>query len=309
MHTVVYAPLLLSGLVVVLSRTGVRRLPPRGAAWAISVAAAALAASTVGAVALLAFPLAARIPVIAAFGGWDPRSVAARTPVAIWLSTLAWAAVAVLAWRVARELVTLGREFADVTGAQSQLRRFGAGEVIVIDEAVPRAHAVSPTFTCRGRVLVTTAMLDLLDDPERAAVVAHERAHLRRRHGVFLAVMRLTAALNPLLAPMRGDLRFALERWADEDAAVVTHRSVMAAALAKVAIAMLHVPLPRPGPAMQLHSHAVTERIAALLEEPLRRSRLAWALLAVALFAAMSLLWAMHDTERFFEAARLWQRR
>jgi len=202
MHTVVYAPLLLSGLVVVLSRIGVRRLPPRGAAWAISVAAAALAASTVGAVALLAFPLAARIPVIAAFGGWDPRSVAARTPVAIWLSTLAWAAVAVLAWRVARELVTLGREFADVTGAQSQLRRFGAGEVIVIDEAVPRAHAVSPTFTCRGRVLVTTAMLDLLDDPERAAVVAHERAHLRRRHGVFLAVMRLTAALNPRRSPL-----------------------------------------------------------------------------------------------------------
>jgi hypothetical protein len=59
---------------------------------------------------------------------------------------------------------------------------------------------------------------------------------------------------------------------------------------------------------MALHAHAVPERITALLDDEPRRSRLAWAFVAVATVAALSLLWAMHDTERFFEAVRLWQR-
>jgi len=59
---------------------------------------------------------------------------------------------------------------------------------------------------------------------------------------------------------------------------------------------------------MQLHGHAVAERVTALLEEPSRRSRLAWVLLAIAIAATASMLWAMHDTERFFEAIRMWHR-
>jgi hypothetical protein len=113
---------------------------------------------------------------------------------------------------------------------------------------------------------------------------------------------------GPLLVPMRRDLQFAVERWADEEAAAVTHRTVIASALAKAAMAILRLAEGRVAPpAMHLHTYAVTERVSALLDEPAQRSRLAWAFFAVAMIAAASLAWAMHDTERFFEAVRLWR--
>jgi Zn-dependent protease with chaperone function len=307
MRSVVFAPFVLSVVVVVLSRLGVNRLPPRVAAWAITAAGVALAVTTVGAAVVLACPLPARLPFIAALGGWRPDSVALRSPVPVWLSMVALGAIAWLGRRVLLECRRLGREFGDVVAAQAELAHCGRGEVVVVDGTVPRAHAVSRTVMRRGRVVVTTAMLDLLDDDERAAVIAHERAHLRHGHGAFLTVMRLAAALNPLLAPMRRDLQYALERWADEDAAAVTHRTVMASALAKAAIATLHVATGWAAAPMHLHAYAVTERVSALLDGPAKRSRLAWALVAVALIAAASLGWALHDTERFFEAVRVWR--
>lgn len=308
MHSIVFAPLLLSVVVVALSRLGVNRLQPRAAAWTITAAGVALAVTTVGALVVLACPLPARLPFVAALGGWRPDSVALRTPVPPWLSVVALLVIAWLGQRAFRECRRLGREFGDVVAAQAELAHCGRGEVVLLDAAVPRAHAVSRTVMRRGRVVVTTAMLELLDHDERAAVIAHERAHLRHGHGAFLTVMRLASALNPLLLPMRRDLQYALERWADEDAAAVTHRTVIASALAKAAIAILNVTTVGTVATMHLHSYAVTERVRALLDRPTERPRLAWALLAAAVIATASLGWALHDTERFFEAVRLWHR-
>ena len=309
MRTVVYAPFVLSVVVVALARCWVNRLQPRAAAWAISVAAVALAASTAGALVLLASPMLARLPIIAELGRWQPQSVELSSPVPVWLSIAALACVAWLGWLTGRELRRLMREFDIVVGAHAQFANYGGGEVVVVDGAIPAAHAVSRTLTQRGRVVLTTAMLELLDDEERAAVVAHERAHLRHGHGAFVAVTRLAGALNPLLAPMRCELEYALERWADEDAASVTHRTVIASALAKASIAVLQLAVPTAAGMMSLHAHAVADRVSALLDAPTQRTRFAWALLTVAAIAIASLLWAMHDTERFFEAARLWHQR
>jgi Zn-dependent protease with chaperone function len=306
MHSIVFLPFVLSVVVVVLSRLGVNRLQPRAAAWGITVTAVALSVSTAGALVLLACPLPARLPFVAALGRWQPDSIASRTPVPVWLSTVGLLALAWLGWRLVRELRRLGCDFSDVVAAHADLAQCGVGEVVVVEADVPRAHAVSRTLTRRGRVVVTTAMLELLDDEERAAVVAHERSHLRHGHGAFRAVMQLAIASNPLLAWMRRDLQFALERWADEDAASVTHRTVIASALAKAAIAVLHITEHGVAPAMHLHTHAVPERVTALLDEPPSRTRLAWAFLGLGTIAALSLAWAMHDTERFFEAVRLW---
>ena len=276
MYSVVYAPFALSVAVVVLSRLGVKRLPPRAATWAITIASAALSLSTAGALALLACWLPARLPIVAAVGGWRPESVASLSPTPTWTAAVALAALVWLGWRVVRESGRLRSEFAVVVAAHAELARF-AGGVVVVEDAVPSAHAVARTLRRRGRVVVTTGMLDLLDDEERAAVVAHEHSHLRHGHGAFVAAVQLSSALNPLIAPMRQDLHFTLERWADEEAAEVTHRAVVASALAKVAIAIMDITegeVPPPALLMSLHTYAISDRVTALLDNPKPRPRL-----------------------------------
>lgn len=155
---------------------------------------------------------------------------------------------------------------------------------------------------------MSSSLVALLDDEEHAAVIAHERSHLQQRHTLFSAAMRLAIALNPVFAGARGDLQFALERAADEVAASETDRTIVVSALAKSALAMLgRVPPATSG--FAFHRHGLTDRVAAMLDEPSRRSRPAWTLVAVALAAGLALAWATHDTERFFEAVRLWSRR
>ncbi len=122
--------------------------------------------------------------------------------------------------------------------------------------------------------------------------------------------VRLAAALNPALIGMVRDTRFALERWADEDAASRTGRPVLATALAKAALGVLGGANVAAGaPTLLFHGHGVTDRVAALLVEPNRRTRPAWVLVAISFAAALAFAWAAHDTERFFEAARVWSHR
>src|SRR5205085_6704337 len=143
---------------VALSRLGVNRLRPRAAAWAITAAAVALAVSTVGAAVLLACPLPARLPFVAALGRWQPDSVARRSPVPVWASTVALVGLGWLGWRAVRECRRLGREVGQIVAAQAELASCGGGEVVVVNVALPGAHAVPRTVSRRGRVVITTAM-------------------------------------------------------------------------------------------------------------------------------------------------------
>ena len=182
-------------------------------------------------------------------------------------------------------------------------------DFIVTADAMPHAYAV-PGFASRGAVVVSSGMLALLDHDERAAVLEHERSHLRHRHALFELIVRVSAALNPLIVGLRRDVRFAVERWADEDSAAATDRPVAASALARASLAALRETTRRePTPWLALHAHHTVARVAALLDPPQRRVRSAWLLVAAAVLAVVALAWAMHDTERFFEAARLWHHR
>ncbi|WP_330177208.1 M56 family metallopeptidase [Streptomyces sp. NBC_01498] len=116
-----------------------------------------------------------------------------------------------------------------------------------------------------GRVVVSTAMLACLDDGERAALLAHERAHLAGHHHRYLLTVRFAARANPLLRPLRSAVAYTTERWADEEAARVTgERRVVARAIGKAALVSRGTPTPTlagfaaPGP--------VPRRVAALLE-------------------------------------------
>ncbi|MGW6744343.1 M56 family metallopeptidase [Streptomyces sp. NPDC055025] len=117
----------------------------------------------------------------------------------------------------------------------------------------------------RGRVVVSTGMLDCLDTRERAALLAHERAHLIGGHHRYLLAVRLAARANPLLRPLRAAVAYTTERWADEEAARVTgERTVVARAIGKAALVSRGTPTPTlagfaaPGP--------VPRRVAALLK-------------------------------------------
>ena len=309
MSTVVYVPFVASLVVAVLSRVAGRHMWPRAAAWSTTIAAVALALSTVGALVVLACPVPAQVPVVAAVGRWRPGAISSHLPVPESLSIAAVAALVLVAYRFVRQGRLLVHDVRALAVAHRQLSGCRHGDLVVTTEDLPYAYAL-PGVGCRGAVVVSTGMWALLDDAERAAVLAHERSHLRHHHALFELVVRAAAALNPLVAGLQRDVGFALERWADEDAAAMTDRPVAASALARAALGSLGATPPlRRFPRLALHAQWTTTRVAALLDPPERRIRPVWLLVGAAVLAALALGWAVHDTERFFEAARLWSRR
>ena len=85
--------------------------------------------------------------------------------------------------------------------------------------------------------MVSGRLLDCLDDRRRAALIAHEQAHLASRHHLFATVARLAAAANPLLIPVARSVDYTVERWADEHAAAVTSdRRLVAETIGQVAL-------------------------------------------------------------------------
>jgi len=85
--------------------------------------------------------------------------------------------------------------------------------------------------------VVSGRLLDRLDNGSRAALIAHEQAHLAGRHHLFASVARLAAAANPMLLPVARSVEYTVERWADEHAAVVTgDRMLVAQTIGQVAL-------------------------------------------------------------------------
>ncbi|MFD0639290.1 M56 family metallopeptidase [Catenulispora yoronensis] len=156
-------------------------------------------------------------------------------------------------------------------------------------------HAAIPT-----RIVATDALLRTLDEAQRRAMFAHEQAHLRRRHHLYLLLTHLAAVANPLLWRLPDAVTAATERWADEDAAAaVGDRHVLARALGRAALTNL----PRTVPAMaQAH---VGARVRALLAPPPPRRR---ALAAVVGIAIAATVWSSVDsaraTDHLFDSAR-----
>jgi len=302
---VIYLPFVLSAVCVGLCGLVCRRTSPRSAAWSVTVAMVLLAGSTVGALGLLAWPLAARLPAVAHLGGWRPSAVSHGIPVPEVVSIVATMALAVVVALVVFQVNRLHRGLGDISRMHAGLTPTGATPVAVVDDHRPSAHALPATFTQRGVVVVSTGLLEVLDDEERAAVLAHEQAHLAHAHRLFVVVAGLAAAMNPILVSCRGDLAFALERWADEDAARQSGRTVTARALAKSALAKLSGINDRIAPALalELGRLGVPQRVAALLEpdDTRRRTVLAWLVAGVALVGIAAIVWATRDTEHLFE--------
>ncbi len=234
----IVVPLAACALAAVCARPLAERLPPRTATWLLTLSALALAAASCAAVGLVAIAAAMRLPAVDALGGLSFPAVAQLDPAPVPLGVVAGAlfaaaALAALraAWLRTAALVAVRREARGLSGDD---------QVVVIEDDSVDAYAVPGP---RGRIVVTTGMLDALTEAECEVLLAHERAHASASHYLFTASARLSAAANPVLRPLASAISYSVERWADERAAAVTgSRTLAAHTIAKAALAAAECP-------------------------------------------------------------------
>ncbi|WP_066950599.1 M56 family metallopeptidase [Streptomyces lushanensis] len=308
----VWVPLLMPFLAAPAARRLAAALPPRHAAWLLTAVALVLAGSSSAALTLLVVPGASYLPPVAVLGELLEPLTAGPPAVTVALALTAGAlllrhavAVAAAAHRARGEL-RRARSATDGTD----------GELAVVRDGRPDAYALPGR---PGRIVVTTGMLRALEPAEREALFAHERAHLRGRHHLFLTAVELAAHCHPALRALCEPLRYALERAADEAAAAaVGDRRLAARAIGRAALAARHgrdgeAPgPPRPRAVLAATAGPVPRRVAALLggaasgpPVPPRTGRLiAGALLCCLTLSGATAVGAANDLHTHIEIAQ-----
>src|ERR1700722_20340519 len=205
-----------------------RRLAPALAVPLLTLLALATSLATGLVLCVAAFGALAQLPFLATLGGWSGEALAPGNLAPGWgvvaggIAAALLAAALVVTVRAARSLAQAGRACRQLAGPD---------RLVITRDDRPAAYAVPSRA---GAIVVSTGMLALLSAPERQALLAHEEAHLRHRHAVYVLLADLAAAANPLLRPLAGQVRLAVELQADEDAARFTgDRRTVARALAR----------------------------------------------------------------------------
>ncbi len=228
-----------------------RRLPPAVAARTVTITLAAVAAGAVPTMWIVSLGYVAHLPLLGGRLDWCAKAFGVHEQIPSWIGGAA-----------------LMLSIAGIVRARSVFRSYRRlrydhpGSVEITDHEQPFA------FTLPGRggqVVLSTGLVDMLDDAEQEVVLAHEQAHAHHRHDRYLLTAQLAAAVMPLLRPLAGRLQFSLERWADETA--VAHcgdRGLVARTLGKVALRSV-----TPAGAMSFAGLGVPARVAALLSPPM----------------------------------------
>jgi Zn-dependent protease with chaperone function len=326
-HVAVYLPLIVPALAALAARPLADRLPPAAATWVLTASALALALVSSAVLGMLALSALLRIPAVAALAHLSRPAIASGAvslPVAIAAGGLFATAVVAAGgavWRRGRAIVAAHRHASSLPGA---------GQVVVTEDVAADAYTV-PGWPCR--IVITQGMLRALSAGERDVLLAHERSHAQRSHYLFTSAARLAAAANPLLRPVAAQVGYAVERWADEQAAAQAgDRPLAARAIAHAALATSAAPPrrrsamavlglitqegkrsrgdePRPGGGAGRgelrRAGPVPRRVAALLAPPPRLPLLllAAAIVLVAVSGA-SALEAAHDFHQLIELAQ-----
>ncbi|WNV86963.1 M56 family metallopeptidase [Umezawaea sp. Da 62-37] len=286
-------------LVVLGAHLMIDRLRPEAAlrvfAWSAAVAAAA---STVT---LLLFAVKAlvEVPAIAALGGLSAEAVVADTAHVPWVSwvSLAWVVLAapMVAWRWHGRRAAVRAARGAVEGLESR------GDLVTVADDRVAAFAL-PGLP--RRIVVTTGMLEVLDERQRGALIAHERAHLAGDHHRLVWITRLAATAHPALWPVARQVAYLVERVADESAAAElgdrrhVARAIGVAALAAKAdrgpLGTLMALGPAPG--------TVPRRVSALMAP---RPRLNWPAVLLVLLAVGTVVWTGECARDFQELLEL----
>jgi Zn-dependent protease with chaperone function len=306
-----YLPLVIPALAGFAARPLAERLEPRQATWLLTSAAAALASCSTAALAVLAGFAAARAPVLAVLGHYSQSVMRRFDPIPVAAGAAAALALVGVSVGVGIIFRNRARGLAESYRRAACLPRDG---IVVVPGPALDAYALPGR---PGRIVVSGRLLDSLDPGRRAALIAHEQAHLAGRHHLFASVARLAAAANPMLLPVARAVEYTVERWADEHAAVVTgDRRLVAETIGQVAL--LASPRPREarrialGIAGQIAERVsvawagpVPRRVAALLGgPPRRRTILMLASAAIVLLAGLSALEAARDLHALLELAQ-----
>ena len=305
-------PVVISVALGLLGPAAARRVGPRTATLAVPGLAVLAAAATGLSLSALACLLLARSPAVADAAQlatdalpWSCHALPAALgalPGVVVLGLVAGAGRVV--WRTAR---TLQRTRRTLVGAA--LRPDG---VRVVRDDRPRAVAVGGV---RGVVVVSTGMIAVLSPAEQAAVLAHEHAHLRRRHHLSVLAVLLAAAADPLLRPLVGVVTDAVERDADETAARSVGRRQVAMALSRAALAASAVSRVERGAQVGLPAASgdTRRRVEALLapapspDRP-RVATVLGALLATALLSVWTIWGIGMSTDHHLDHAHaVWQ--
>ena len=312
-----FLPLAVPALAGAAARPLAARLEPRHATWLLTTAAVALAACSLAALALLAAYAAAGAPFLAAAGDYSQQVMRRGAPI-----PAAAGVAAALALTGAAVAVTVMVRSRARALAQSYRRAAGLhaedGIVVVPGPAI-EAYALPGR---PGRIVVSGRLLDCLDVRRRAALIAHEQAHLASRHHLFTTVARLAAAANPLLVPVSRSVDYTVERWADEHAAAVTSdRRLVAETIGQVALLtgprltgsrrgrgagmVLGIVGSRTPRVSLAWAGPVPRRVAALLTAPPRRQTILLAASTViVLMAGVAALLAARDLHALLELAQ-----
>jgi Peptidase family M48 len=302
-HYSVYAGLGFAALFGLVSPFISRRVAPAIATWLLSIGGLVAAISGIGAIGLLAMTWIGQNPAIAAEGHWSiialRRADPVRFPVAI-------GALAVFATCLVRFIGVCANRARAIMAAYRLNRAISdtGADLVVLPEERADAYAVPGR---PGRIFVTRGMLTLLSREECDVMLAHERSHLRHRHHWHRSAVLVARSLNPLLLALPRTQDWLTERWADEDAARVADRSVVASALGRAAAASSEsasLGRPHPDGALAMASTAVDSRIAALRgETPRRRPVMVIAVLTILVLSVCGTVDGVTDEAALFHTA------
>lgn len=296
------APLAVGLLACLLSGRIGRLLPPRFAVPLLTGLALTVALCTGIALSALAILVLAQFAPIPSLGHWSAPVLRTHEGFPVGVGILASAIVTVcLGAAIVRATISI-RTLIRTSRTARGLTPV-AGDLVLVQDETPTAYAVAGW---RGRIVVSTSMLAALTAQERRVVLAHEAAHVRHRHHLYIHLGALSAAANPLLRPTAAAIARGVERWADEDAASEVHdRELAARGLAHAALAAARY-RPFPG-ALAASDAGVVDRVRALLAPaPAPRRFAAASIIAVAAtcwLAAALATWRANELIQIAESA------
>ncbi len=242
-------PLVVTLCVATIATSAHRRLQPSLATRFITIALVLVVIAALPTALIIAVAFLAHVPVVGVGFEWCAQAVGLHDSIPAWLGLPAVA------------LLTIG--------AVRAVRLVGQHRSLRLDDAHPIhiAHSHKPyavTLPGRaGQIVISTAMVDMLDADERRIVVAHEQAHARFRHDRYLLTAELAAAVLPPLRGLARRVNYSIERWADEAAAAACgDRTLVAVTLGKVALQT------HPPTVAGFSGLGVAARMGALLEPP-----------------------------------------